>query len=136
MIYGTDDLFGACYQKVMIDTHPEGWAGGIFWSTPKLPDQPDARKAVMAIGKSGKWSELVVHLAPFDKTHRYDLQANLPIVYSACSYMFRVARRYTNTKFILSPFCESQHSKETMIPIFKEMKTRAPNCSFVHSVYG
>lgn len=69
MTYGADYLGGCKYQKAMIANHTPGWAAGIFLRT-----FGDARKTVEAMVKSGKFSEIVVHIAPFQNDHNYPVK--------------------------------------------------------------
>ena len=125
---GIDYLGGAKYPSAMIAVHPQGYAAGIFFRT-----FGNATQAIKGLCASGKASEIVVHLAPFDRTHRYSLRRYLPQVYKDAAKLEAIAKA-CGAKILISPFCEHNHSRKVMQPIFKRLREIAPSTELVNSI--
>lgn len=130
MIFGADYLGGKHYKRAIMRTHPSGWAAGIFLRT-----FGNATGLVEKMAKSGKFSEIVVHLAPFDRTHAYEFSKYVPQAKKDAKEMESLARKYPNTIIMLSPFCEHNHSRSKMKPLFEELQKIAPSCVMVNSIW-
>lgn len=130
MLFGVDYLAGLKYQKVMLQTHRPGWSAAIFLRT-----FGDARKTVRAMAESGKFSEIVVHLAPFDNNHAYPIQELMSQLKKDASWLEGIALAFPNCKLLLSPFCEHNHSKKDMLPLFIELREIAPHCLMLNSIW-
>lgn len=130
MKFGVDYLGGRHYEKAMLITHPPLWSGGIFLRT-----FGDARSTLEKMCRSGKFSEIVVHLAPFDNSHRYELNKYLPNVRRDALWCEGLSRKYPNVVLMLSVFCEHNHSAKTMKPVFDGLKRIAPSCLMVNSIW-
>lgn len=136
MKFGQDYLGGVCYEKEILRTHNQGWVGGFFLRTFKRPDQKqaDARSFIERMVKSGKFSEVVIHAAPFDHSHVYDFSKYLPQVKKDAAWADRVSRENPSCVVLFSPFCEHGHSAAQMIPVFNDLKALAPSCLMLNSV--
>lgn len=128
MILGNDYLGGVKYQRAVMEAHRKGDCGGIFLST-----FGDAHAFIERMCKSQKFSEIVVHIAPFAKT--YSVPKLKPLVLKESRWLNSLAIKYGQT-ILISPFCESPNSAAVMKPLFAEMKQAAPNCLLVHSIHG
>lgn len=128
MILGGDFLAGHKYRKAMMKAQRPGDCGGIFLRTFGL-----ARKTVIAMAKSGKFSEIVVHLAPFDGSHAYPISKLKKQIIADTKWCENIAVANPNTKILISPFCENRHSREKLQPLFAQLKTLAPSCLFVNA---
>lgn len=84
--------------------------------------------------QSGKFSEIVVHVARFDPSHRYIVSRNLPKVRRYASKLELIALSCPETKILLSPFCEHNHKASTMRPIFRTLSRLAPSTVMVNSI--
>lgn len=127
-IYGPDALFALHYEDVLLQSQPHGWCGGIFLRTAGR-----AHRTVQKIAKSKKFSEFLVHLAPFESLHEYNIKKLWPQIREDSIWLNGVAQRNKNTEFLLSPFCENKHRRVDLIPLFKELKKIAPLCTMVNS---
>jgi hypothetical protein len=130
MKLGADYLGGVKYESAMIKTHPVNRVGGIFLRT-----FGPALNTIEKMCASFKFSEIVIHIAPFDPTHAYSLNQYLPRVYSDAKALERLSKKYPNTVLLLSPFCEHNHSTSTMLPVFNKLKTIAPSCGYINSIW-
>ena len=130
MKYGGDYLGAVKYEKTMLQAHRPGDVGGIFLRT-----FGDARGTVEAMAKSGKFSEIVVHLAPFDRSHSYPVRQLLPQLKKDAAWLESVSVRFPKTVFLLSPFCENNHPAAVLKPVFAEMKRLAPSCLMLNSIW-
>ncbi len=129
-IFGCDYLGAKHYQKAMLSTHISGWCGGIFLRT-----FGDARPTLEAMMKSGKFSEIVVHLAEFDSTHKYPISKTLGKVVADAKHCETLQKKYSHTRLLLSPYCESNHKASEMKPVFEKLKEAAPSCLMVNSIW-
>lgn len=129
-LFGGDYLAGTLYQKAMIQAHPKGWAGGIFLRT-----FGDARQTVRAMGKSGKFSEVVVHLAAFDNAHAYPVNKLKKQLINDARWLNRIANEFPATKWLCSPFCEHNHREDTMQEVFSFLQEVAPSCIMLNSIW-
>jgi hypothetical protein len=130
MRYGPDALGGKHYQRALLRSLEPDSAVGIFLRT-----FGDSRKTVVALAQSGKVAELVVHLAPFDNTHRYEFAKYGPQVKADAAWLEGVAQQFPGVRFLLSAFCEHNHSRAKMAPLFAEIKTLAPSCLMLNSIW-
>lgn len=129
-LYGVDYLAGVKYEKTMLATHPSGWAGGIFYWT-----FGNAKQTIRKMVKSKKFSEIVIHLVAFDNTHAYPIDKCLPIALSAARELEVIAKNNPSVSLMLSPFCEHNHSKKDMMPVFAQLRAVAPSCRMVNSIW-
>jgi hypothetical protein len=129
-IPGMDYLGGKHFEKDMLRAHPQGWCAGIFLRT-----FGDARSTVEKMARSGKFSEIVIHLAPFDKDHRYPISKLQKQVEADAAWCEQLARKYPGTKILISPFCEHNHPRKVMIPFFERLRKIAPSCLMVNSIW-
>lgn len=130
MIFGGDYLGGKHFQSAMLKAHPKGWAGGIFLRT-----FGEATSTVRKMAASKKFSDLVVHLAPFDYSHKYPIAKFEKQVLKDAEMLESLARANPHTTILISPFCESNHKAESIFPLFKKLKQIAPSCALVHSIW-
>lgn len=130
MIRGHDYLGAKHFERAMLRAHPAGQCAGIFLRT-----FGDARGTLKKMAQRGKFSEIVVHLAPFDSSHKYEPRKYLPQAYADASFCEGVAKQFPSTKILISIFCEHNHPARVMSPIFAELKRRAPNCLMVNSIW-
>lgn len=130
MIYGVDYLGGNHYQRALMNTHPAGWCAGIFLNT-----FGKARDTVEAMAKSRKFSEIVVHLAPFDNDHLYPIRKLQPQLEKDSAWLEGLAKACPWTIFLISPFCEHNHRAKEMRPLFVRLDQLAPSCLFVNSIW-
>lgn len=110
-MYGADYLAGCKYKKVMIENHPPGWASGIFLRT-----FGDARKTVEAMCNSGRFSQIVVHLAPFRSDHNYPKKLT-PQMKQDAKWM----NTLTGGRLMCSPFCESKGMSQAVYEELNEI---------------
>jgi hypothetical protein len=128
MILGNDYLAGIKYQRAVMEAHRKGDCGGIFLTT-----FGPAHALVERMCKSKKFSEIVVHIAPFAKT--YSVPKLRSLVLKESRWLNSLAVKYGQT-ILISPFCESPNSAAVMRPLFAEMRQAAPDCLLVHSIHG
>lgn len=129
MIIGQDLLGINKYYDTAIRAVRPGEAVGMFLRT-----FGDARKTLEKMVRSGKFSQIVVHLAPFDKTHRYPIATLRKQVLADSVFCNALAERFSGM-IMLSPFCEHNHPAAKMRDLFLEMKKRAPKCSMVNTIW-
>ncbi len=67
MIRGIDCLGAKHFEKALLKSHPKGWCAGIMLRT-----FGNALPTLEKMAASNKFSEITVHLAPFDYGHKYD----------------------------------------------------------------
>lgn len=130
MKLGADYLGGKHYKKEILKTHPQNWAAGIFLRT-----FGNATGFIEKMCESKKFSEIVIHLAPFDRTHKYDFKNYVSQVKKDAATMEQISKRFPSTVLMLSPFCEHNHPKVKMEPLFKELKQIAPSCLMLNSIW-
>lgn len=128
MILGCDYLGGNKYQRAVMEAHRPGDCGGIFLHT-----FGRAHDLVERMCKSEKFSEIVVHIAPFAKS--YSVPALKALVLKESKWLNSLAEKYDQT-ILISPFCESPNSAASMRPLFAEIRRVAPSCLLVHSIHG
>lgn len=127
---GVDYLFGNKYQSVMLKTHPKGWAGGIFLRT-----SGDAQPTVKAMACSGLFSEIVVHLAPFDRSHAYPIDKLKPQIIADARWLETVAKQCPQTTLMPSPFCEHNHPTNKIKPVLDAIRKAAPSTLPVNAIW-
>jgi len=130
MKLGFDGLFANEYTNDYIKAAYPGDVFGYFMRT-----NGDGRKSFKRIVSSRKFSEGVTHLAPFDRNHRYELKKYLPQVYKDAAFCEEQAKANPGTIVMISPFCEHNHNRGTMQPVFAELKRIAPSCLLVNSIW-
>lgn len=129
--YGGDFLAGRHYERAMYEATRPGDAGGIFLRT-----FGDARETVRRMAATGKFAEIVVHMAPFDNSHTYQVSKTLPQIRKDAQWLrVNVAQRYSGTTLMLSPWCEHNHPAATSRPVFDELRRICPECLMVNSVW-
>ena len=129
MKYGADYLGGVKFGKQMLEAHPPGGVGGIFYTT-----FGHARSTLKKMCQSGKFSEIVVHLAPFENSHKYPIAKLLPNLRVWAAEVEAIAKANGGTVILLSPFCEHNHPARDMKPVFEELKRIAPSCEMLNSI--
>lgn len=128
MKFGVDYLGGVKYQGAILQAQRPGDVGGIFLRT-----FGDARRTVTAMLKSGKFSEIVIHLAPFDGSHTYPISKLMPQIRKDARWAETKQKEYPATRLMLSPFCENKHTRRALTPVFNELRALAPSCLLVNS---
>lgn len=134
MRIGGDFLGGAFYTKEAIRASVSGDVFGIMPETFKGKKR-NGWLAVEEFGKSGKFFEGVIHLTPFDKTHRYPIKKLKPLIKKNLIKAEALANKYPNQIWMVSFFCEHNHKRRDMEALYREMKPLAPSCLFVNSIY-
>lgn len=129
-IYGADYLAGNKYETAILRTHPQGWAAGIFMTT-----FGDATPTIERLACSGKVSELVVHIAPFDNSHAYPIESLKRIVLSNAAKLEGIAKRCPKATIMPSPFCEHNHKAGKIKTILDAIKRVAPSTIPVNSIW-
>jgi len=127
---GVDYLAGNMYQSVMLKTHPKKWAAGIFLRTFR-----DARKTVRAMACSGNFSDIVVHLAPFDRSHAYPIKALMPQIIADAKWLQQVATDCPQATLMPSPFCEHNHPTKNIKPVLDAIRKAAPSTLPVNTIW-
>jgi len=127
---GVDYLAGNMYQSVMLKTHPKKWAAGIFLRT-----FGDARKTVRAMACSGNFSDIVVHLAPFDRSHAYPIKALMPQIIADAKWLQQIATDCPQATLMPSPFCEHNHPTKNIKPVLDAIRKAAPNTLPVNTIW-
>lgn len=130
MKYGCDYLGGKHYKSAILKTHPHGWAAGIFLRT-----FGNTMGFIEKMCASGKFSEIVVHVAPFDKDHRYEFSKYVPQIKKDVAKLEEISKKYPSVVLMVSPFCEHNHPRDKMVVLFKELKQIAPSCLMVNSIW-
>lgn len=130
MKYGADYLGAKHYRGAILKTHPSGWCAGIFLRT-----FGNTTGFIEKMCESGKFSEIVIHVAPFDKDHRYEFSKYVPQVKKDVATLESISKRYPSVVLMVSPFCEHNHSRDKMAVLFKELKQIAPSCLMVNSIW-
>jgi hypothetical protein len=132
---GGDYLGGMQYEKEMLAGHPAGQVGGIFYRTFKPARGKRPEDTLSAMCRSGKFSEIVVHLAPFDNSHRYPVSKLLPQVLRDAEVLQRIFAQCPGTRLMLSPFCEHNHPAAVMRLVFQDLRKAAPTALLVNSIW-
>lgn len=128
--FGSCTLGGAHYSRPAIAKHPQGQVGAVFLRTFKY-----SRPFIVSMLRSGKYSEIVVHLAPFDYSHNYPINSTLPQVLKDAADMEALQKQFPGTLLMLSPYCEHNHNARAMKPVLDAVKSAAPNCEVVNSIW-
>lgn len=132
-ILGQDYLLAWGFLPAIKQAHrliPRGGCFGVFDSTGK-----SGRPAATWMIQSGEFSEGVTHLEPFDYSHRYPVTPQvLKRLENSARYYEALAVKH-KTKIGLSPFCEHNHTRAVMAPIFRMLRKVAPNCFMVNSIW-
>lgn len=128
MKLGNDYLAGRHYVKEMLQAHRAGDVGGIFLTT-----FGDAYPALEKMCASNKFSEIVVHIAPFAKS--YPVARLTRMVLEHTKRLEQLSRRFPHTMLMLSPFCEHKNKRAEMEPLFRQMRALAPSCLLVNSIH-
>lgn len=134
MLIGNDYLAGVLYADTMMKAHYKGDVGGIFLTTFKKNGK-NAKETVVRMLKSKAFSELVVHIAPFDRLHRYPIGATRKQVLDDSKWLNKQAKAYPGTKVYVSPFCEHNHPARVMKPLFDDIRRVAPDCILLNSIW-
>jgi len=133
MRIGGDFPGAAYYQKAAVQASEPGDCFGIMPET--FGVKGTGWDTVEAFGRCGKFFEGVVHITPFDGTHRYPIKQLLPLIRKNVIRMERIANKYPNTIWMISIFCEHNHPRSRMEPLYRRMKELAPSCLFVNSIW-
>lgn len=127
---GVDYLGGCKFEKAMLQSHPNRWCAGIFLRT-----FGDAKKTIIKMCESGKFSEIVIHTEPFDRSHAYPIAPNKKRIIADFKWLQSIAVRFPGTEILGSPFCEHNHKASSMAPLFKELQRVAPSVTMVNSIW-
>lgn len=128
-ILRADYLGAPKYIKAMLAGHKVGCAGAIFYRT-----FGHGKEAATKMGRSKKFSHIPIHLASFDGTHKYPVSKYLSQIKKDAKEIEAIAKRFPDTKFQISPFCEHMHKASVMTPIFEEIEQIAPSCGLINSI--
>ncbi len=134
MRIGGDFLGGAFFEKAAIQASEPGDVFGIMPETFK-GKRKDGWKTVEKFGASKKFFEGVVHLTPFDGSHAYPIAKNKALLIKNTKRMEALANKYPLQIWIISPFCEHNHPRSVMEPLFNELRRYAPSCQFYNSIW-
>lgn len=127
---GADYLGGKHFERAILQTHPQGWAGGIFLTT-----FGDARSTVRALACSGKVGELVVHISPFDRSHAYPLRQLEAQVRKYAPFLERTAKECPRAIIMPSPACEHNHKAKDYKKILDLTRKLAPSTLPINSIW-
>lgn len=94
----------------------------------------NARPTLERMARSRKFSEIVVHLAPFDRSHRYPINSLRKQLLADARFCDALAAR-AGQQIWISPFCEHNHKAKDMRDLFRELKQVAPHCLMVNSIW-
>jgi hypothetical protein len=130
MKLGQDALGVFHYKKAFIQAFQTGDCMGLMLRT-----FGDARNVLKSILTKCKISQLVIHLAPFDYDHVYPIKKLKKQIILDAKFIEKLAKKYPNTLFMISPFCEHNHKKNVMAPLFADLRRVAPSCWFVNSIW-
>lgn len=129
MIFGPDALGGMHYERALLKSLWMGDCCGIMLTT-----FGKAHKTTKRLGLCEKLSDLAVHLAPFDYSHKYPVKQHLKQLRKDAKWLEELAQD-TNTEILLSPFCEHNHPRKVMAPLFDELRAIAPSCLMLNSIW-
>ncbi len=129
-VRGQDYLGGTKFESAILKTHPAGWAAGIFYWT-----FGEAKKTIRKMLRSRKVGDFVIHLAPFDYSHEYNIDKYMPIIEPVAIWCNNMQIEFPNTKILISPFCEHNHKRQVMSKVFARLRKLAPNCGMVNSIW-
>lgn len=132
-IIGIDALAGVHYPRAVLNGTDKGQIVCIFLRTFNIVD--NVKYVITQWAKSNKFSMIIVHTAKFDTTHAYKItDAQLKELYQDASWLHKLSSQ-TKTKIGISPFCEHNHFRKVMEPIFNRLEEIAPNCTLVNSIW-
>lgn len=129
MRLGNDFLGINKYYDTAIRGHRRGDVAGMFLRT-----FGDARKTLEKMVRSKQFSQIVVHLAPFDRSHSYPIDSLRKQILADTRFCQGLAER-SDTQIMISPFCEHNHSASEMRPLFNDMRAIAPKCVLVNTIW-
>lgn len=132
---GNDTLGAAFFIKEAIKAATVGDVFGIMPETFTGKKKGDGWKAVEALGASKKFFEGVVHITPFDNSHQYPVKKLTPLIKKNVLRMEALANKYPHQIWMISFFCEHNHPRSVMEPLYKEMKPLAPSCLFINAIW-
>jgi hypothetical protein len=130
MKYGIDALGGNHFEKELLKVAPVGGVGGLFLRT-----FGNAHKSGERFVNSQKFSEFLFHSAPFDRSHRYPVRDLLSTLRADAAWAERLSRANPNVVVMFSPFCEHNHPRSVMEPVFMELQRIAPSVLMVNSIW-
>lgn len=133
MRIGGDFLGGAFFEKEALRASKPGDVFGIMPETFK-GKRGNGWTTVDAFGKSKKFFEGVVYITPFDGSHKYPINKLKPLIRKNVLKMEALANKYPHQIWMISFFCENNHPRSAMEPLYREMKALAPSCLFVNSI--
>ena len=133
--FGSDFLGGAFFQDEAIKGSLKGDVFGI------MPETFSGKKknswaTIEAFCKSGKFSEGVVHLTPFDRSHKYPIQELKPLIKKNLLRLKSLQAKYPDTILMPSIFCEHTHKASEMVPLFQYCRTLWEDAVYVNSIIG
>lgn len=127
---------GACtlgavrYQNAAIRGARQGDVSAIFLRTFGY-----ALATVKAMLNSKRFSEIVVHTAPFDYSHAYPIRQLMVTVEEDARDLEKLAKANPWTTVMISPFCEHNHNARAIKPVLDRIKQLAPSCLVVNSIW-
>jgi hypothetical protein len=128
-IYGLDLLGAVKFEQAALKAFQPGDALGIFLTT-----FGDAKGTCEKLAKK-KPSDFVIHLAPFDYSHKYPIASNMKYIKEGAAFVQKLALANPDVEFLISPFCEHNHPAKVMQPIFSQIHDIAPNCLLLNSIW-
>jgi len=134
---GADPLAAVLYEDAVIESLRKGDVSGIFLNTfykTRNGKKVYAKKTLQRILATNLLDEIVVHLAPFDNSHRYPIK-QLRKEILADSAWLEAEQAKTRTLIIISPFCENNHKAKDMKPLFDDIARVAPRCDYINSIW-
>jgi len=130
MLFGQDFLFGSFYLQALLAASRSGDCAGIFLNTPRRQ-----HKTLNKMLRSKLYSEIVVHVCPFDYSHEYPIRELRKLCIAETKFLQKKAKRFKSTKILISLFCEHNHARRNIEPLINKCKTLAPDCEFVNSIW-
>lgn len=121
------------YQDAMFKAHRKGDVAGIFLRT--FNNAAQGYRLLESMLKSELFSEIVVHLMPFDYSHRYPIAPSMRTLRQDASRLQALAVKFPKTKLMPSPYCEHNHKASAMKPVLDELSKAAPNCEWVNAIW-
>lgn len=134
MLYGMDYLFGAAYQKQILNSHPKGWAAGFFYGMYRGRDGKlatfDPPFAVMqALIKRGGSNHFRIQVL-WDDNHKF-YPSDLHLIKKAVFDCEEFAKKHRSATIEISPYCE--HNLKAPDSVLSEIANMAPNCRIVNT---
>ena len=109
---------------------------GFFYTTFSKDNQSGKEgKALLEDLCKAQCSEIAVHLAPFDNTHKYPIASLMPKLKVWAAEVEQISKANPSTVILMSPYCEHNHTAKEMIPVFEELKRIAPSCLMLNSIW-